>query len=112
MLPFLDLGDTPLVVTLRGPDVPGYDARGGRWTGRSVLRPLTSWMWRRADRVIVVSDSLGRLARRTRPDLRYAVIPDGVDLARFRPRQRQARPQTGCAAWRSRAWWSGRGWRT
>ena len=93
MLPFLDLGDTPVVVSLRGSDVPGYDA-----TQRSVdqahrvLRPLTKWIWRRADRVIAVSDSLGRLARRTLPSLRYSVIPSGVDLSRFRPRLRQARP--------------------
>ena len=93
MLPFLDLGDTPVVVSLRGSDVPGYDP-----TQRSVdhahrvLRPLTRWIWRRADRVISVSDSLGRLARRTLPALRYAVIPSGVDLSRFRPRLRQARP--------------------
>ena len=92
MLPFLDLGRTPVVVSLRGSDVPGYDV-----TQRSVeqahrvLRPLTRWIWRRADRVITASDSLGRLARRTLPDLRYAVIPHGVDLARFRPRLRPAR---------------------
>ena len=93
MLPFLDLGRTPVVVSLRGSDVPGYDA-----TQRSVeqahrlLRPVTRWIWRRADRVVTASDCLGRLARRTLPTLRYAVIPHGVDLARFRPRLRAARP--------------------
>ncbi|HEX6104837.1 MAG TPA: glycosyltransferase family 4 protein [Gemmatimonadales bacterium] len=93
MLPFLNLRGTPVVVSLRGSDVPGYDA-GRRSLERAhlALRPLTRWIWRRADRVIAVSDSLGRLARRTLPDLRYAVIPNGVDLARFRPRLRPARP--------------------
>jgi glycosyltransferase involved in cell wall biosynthesis len=89
MLPFLDLGGTPLVVTLRGPDVPGYEP--GRASAGRYLRPLTRWIWRRADRIIVTSDSLGRFAQRTWPALRYAVIPDGVDLVRFHPRPRQAR---------------------
>jgi glycosyltransferase involved in cell wall biosynthesis len=87
MLPLLDLRGTPVVVTLRGSDVPGFDAR--RVTVRRahrLLRPLTRWIWRRADRVIVPSESLGRLARRTYPGLALATVHGGVDLARFRPR--------------------------
>ena len=51
-----------------------------------LLHPLTRWIWRRADRVLVPSESLGRLAQRTDARLRYSVVPGGVDLARFRPR--------------------------
>jgi glycosyltransferase involved in cell wall biosynthesis len=93
MLPFLDLDGVPVVVTLCGSDVPGYDP-SQRTVERAhrVLRPLTRWIWRHADRVIAVCDSLGRLARRTMPQLRYTVIPNGVDLMRFRPRLRPARP--------------------
>ena len=89
MLPLLALGDTPLVVSLRGSDVPGYDPHH-RILERThrLLRPLTRWIWRRADRVVAVCESLGRLALRTEPDLRYSVIPNGVDLARFRPSAR------------------------
>lgn len=86
MLPFLALGDMPVVLSLRGSDVPGYDP-SVRELGRAhrVLRPLTRWIWRRASRVVAVCESLGRLAQRTDPRLRYSVIPDGVDLSRFRP---------------------------
>ena len=86
MLPFLSLGDTPVIVSLRGSDVPGYDSHQ-RTLGRAhrVLRPLTRWIWRRASRVVAVCESLGRLALRTDPGLRYSVIPNGVDLGRFRP---------------------------
>jgi glycosyltransferase involved in cell wall biosynthesis len=89
MLPFLSLGDTPVIVSLRGSDVPGYDSCH-RTLGRvhTMLRPLTRWIWRRADRVVAVCESLGRLALRTDPGLRYSVIPNGVDLARFRPSAR------------------------
>ncbi|MFL5517565.1 MAG: glycosyltransferase family 4 protein [Gemmatimonadales bacterium] len=87
MLPLLDLHGAPVVVSLHGSDVPGYDAarRDVRHAHR-VLHPLTRWIWHRADRVIVPSESLGRLARRTHADLRYSVVHGGVDLARFRPR--------------------------
>jgi glycosyltransferase involved in cell wall biosynthesis len=87
MLPLLDLRDTPVVVSLRGSDVPGFDAsRVGVQRAHRLLHPLTRWIWRRADRVIVPSESLARLARRTDPGLPLAIVHDGVDLGRFRPR--------------------------
>jgi glycogen(starch) synthase len=93
MIPFLELRGVPVVVTLCGSDVPGYDpSQRSVERAHRVLRPLTRWIWRHADRVITVCDSLGRLARRTMPQLRYTVIPNGVDLLRFRPRLRPARP--------------------
>ena len=87
MLPLLDLHGAPLVVSLRGSDVPGYDV-GHRGVERAhrLLHPLTRWIWHRADCVVVPSDSLGRLAQRTDPRLRYSVVRNGVDLTRFRPR--------------------------
>lgn len=87
MLPLLDLHGAPVVVSLRGSDVPGYDAGlVGVQRAHRLLHPLTRWIWRRADRVIVPSESLGRLARQTDRGLRYSVVHGGVDLARFRPR--------------------------
>ncbi len=89
LLPFLSLGDTPVIVSLRGSDVPGYDPCQ-RTLSRvhRLLRPLTRWIWRRASRVVAVCESLGRLALRTDPRLAYSVIPNGVDLTRFRPSSR------------------------
>jgi len=87
MLPLLDLHGAPVVVTLRGSDVPGYDERQRSLRqAHRLLHPLTRWIWRRAERVLVPSESLGRLARRTDARLRYSVVPGGVDLASFRPR--------------------------
>ena len=86
LLPFLDLRDVPVVVSLRGSDVPGYDPYNrGLARVHRLLRPLTRWIWRRADRVVAVCDSLGVLTRRTLPGLRYSVVHNGVDLERFRP---------------------------
>ncbi len=87
MLPLLDLHGAPVIVSLRGSDVPGYDAQlRGVQRAHRLLHPLTRWIWRRADRVIVPSESLGRLARQTDARLRYSVVHGGVDLSRFRPR--------------------------
>ena len=89
MLPFLALRETPVILSLRGSDVPGYDPCQPRLDrAHRMLLPLTRWIWRRADRVIAVCESLGRLALRTDPGLQYSVIPNGVDLTWFRPSRR------------------------
>jgi glycosyltransferase involved in cell wall biosynthesis len=86
LIPALPLGETPVVVSLRGSDVPGYDERNAKLVlAHRVLRPLTRWIWRRASRVVPVCDSLGVLARETSPSLEYSVIGNGVDLELFRP---------------------------
>jgi glycosyltransferase involved in cell wall biosynthesis len=86
LIPALPLGNIPIVVSLRGSDVPGYDERNAKLVlAHRVLRPLTRWIWRRATRVVPVCDSLGRLARATSPSLEYSVIGIGVDLDLFRP---------------------------
>jgi glycosyltransferase involved in cell wall biosynthesis len=83
LLPVAGLRGVPAVVSLRGSDVPGYDPRLRR--AHALLLPLTRRIWREADRLVVVCESLGQLARRTQPDLRYVVIENGVDVNVFRP---------------------------
>jgi glycosyltransferase involved in cell wall biosynthesis len=86
LIPALPLGKTPVVVSLRGSDVPGYDERNAKLVlAHRVLRPFTRWIWKRASRVVPVCESLGALARETSPTLAYSVIGNGVDLDLFRP---------------------------
>jgi glycosyltransferase involved in cell wall biosynthesis len=93
LLPFLRLRGTPVVVSLRGSDVPGYDPHNSSLQrAHWLLAPLTRWIWRRADRVVAVCESLGQLALHTWPDLRYAVVPNGVDLTLFHPAAPATRP--------------------
>ena len=93
LLPLLNLRGTPVVVSLRGSDVPGYDPHNRTLqVAHSLLAPLTRWIWRRADKVVAVCESLGRLALQTCPDLRYNVVPNGVDLSLFHPRTEPRRP--------------------
>ena len=91
MLPLLRLRGVPVVVSLRGSDVPGYDRHNlSMQIAHRLLIPLTRWIWRRADRVVAVCDSLGRLALETSRDLRYAVVPNGIDLHLFHPPEPRA----------------------
>ena len=115
MLPLLDLRETPVVVSLHGSDVPGYDAALlGVQRAHRLLHPLTSWIWRRADRVIVPSESLGpagsggrRQACATRW-YRAGSISDGSGRG-----WRCAGSRTAwCAVWPSPGWSSGTAWTT
>jgi glycosyltransferase involved in cell wall biosynthesis len=86
LLPFLNLRGLPVVVSLRGSDVPGYDPHNVTMQRfHRLLAPLTRWIWRRADRVVAVCESLGRLTGHTCSGLDYSVIPNGVDLDLFHP---------------------------
>ncbi|MBA3553244.1 MAG: glycosyltransferase family 4 protein [Gemmatimonadales bacterium] len=94
LLPLLDLRGLPVVVSLRGSDVPGYHAHPSLLARAShMLGPFTRWTWRRADRVVAVSESVGHQALRTLPGLRYSVVPNGVELTCFRPPHRRTRPR-------------------
>lgn len=86
ILPFAGLRNTPVVVSLRGSDVPGYDpAKRSLRLAHSLLLPVTRWIWQRADRVVAVCKALGRLAERSDPGLSFTVIRNGVDLHLFHP---------------------------
>jgi glycosyltransferase involved in cell wall biosynthesis len=94
LLPFINLRGIPVIVSLRGSDVPGYDPCNlPLQCFHRVLAPLTRWIWRRADRVVAVCESLGRLTAETEPGLVYSVVPNGVDLKLFHPPERNHRPE-------------------
>jgi glycogen(starch) synthase len=81
LLPLLNLGDVPVIVTLhRSGD---FGPRGP--LARRLLGAFDRWMWRRADRLVAASESLADLALSGSAKLRYSVVPSGVDLARFHP---------------------------
>jgi len=72
----------PMVVTLRGTDPIGIAGPRGGYTVRgTVLRWACRLVAQRADKIIAVSTNLTRYV--SRRDIE--IIPDGVDLALFRP---------------------------
>lgn len=75
----------PYLVSLQGPDVPGFEARYHRLY--PILTPLLRRIWLRAGAVTAISQEQCELAHQTLPDLPLAVIPNGVDTQTFMPSQ-------------------------
>lgn len=82
----------PYIVSLRGSDVPGYDPFNTRVERlHRVLKPLTRRIWRRASKVVALSDALAETAGRTVPDIDIEVIPNGIDPEQFAPPETRKR---------------------
>jgi glycosyltransferase involved in cell wall biosynthesis len=93
LVPLLNLGDVPVIVSLHRADDAGPRGRNGRLS-HWLLTPFHRWIWRRADRLVAASESLGQFALRSSASLRYSVVHDGVDLARFHPARTFRRPRS------------------
>lgn len=73
----------PYILSLQGPDVPGFEARYHYLY--PVLTPLITRIWRQAGAVTAISAEQVALAHRTMPDLPLVTIPNGVDTKSFVP---------------------------
>lgn len=73
----------PYLVSLQGPDVPGFEARYNYLY--PLLKPLLCRIWRRAGAVTAISQEQCELAYQTLPELSLTVIPNGVDTSEFTP---------------------------
>jgi glycosyltransferase involved in cell wall biosynthesis len=81
-------GRLPYVISLRGSDVPGENARlklEYKVLGSLVFKPI----WERAAALVACSEGLKARALRFLPSAEIGVIPNGVDLERFHPVQTQ-----------------------
>lgn len=83
------LRGVPYIVSLRGGDVPGFDAKNIAKL-HEITNPLTALLWRNARAVVGNSTGLCQLARNFMPGLDVPEIPNGVDTARFSPARRDA----------------------
>ncbi len=79
----------PYVLSLQGPDVPGFEARYNYLY--PVLTPLIKKIWRRASAVTAISAEQVLLAHRTMPDLPLVTIPNGVETELFAPASDEAK---------------------
>jgi len=80
-------GRLPYVISLRGSDVPGGNARlqlEYKLLGPLVFKPI----WEHASALAACSEGLRQRALRFLPSARIDVIPNGVDLERFTPAER------------------------
>ncbi len=71
---------TPYFISLRGSDVPGYDKYNKSLQKvHCLLAPLTRKIWRHAEQMIAVTNSLKEIARLTAPLQKFHVVPNGVE---------------------------------
>ncbi len=86
----------PSVISLRGSDVPGYDAsnNGLQWVHRAML-PVTKRIWKKASALVALSDSLRDLAQPILPEKTIGVIPNGIDVDHFHPNGYHATEHAG-----------------
>jgi glycosyltransferase involved in cell wall biosynthesis len=73
----------PYIISLRGSDVPGGHAR--LQLEYKLLGPLLKRIWTDASALVACSDGLKNRALRFSPSANIDIIPNGVDLERFRP---------------------------
>lgn len=74
----------PYIISLRGSDVPGENARfklDYKILGPLVFKPI----WRKASALVACSEGLKARAMKFLPSAQIKVIPNGVDLQRFHP---------------------------
>ena len=74
----------PYVLSLRGSDVPRPELAAHQRL-HALTRPLLRRMYRDAAGLVAVSDSLRCAALAVLPGARIEVIPNGVDMERFKP---------------------------
>lgn len=77
-------GRLPYVISLRGSDVPGGNARlqwDYKLLGPLVFKPI----WQQASALVACSEGLRQRALRFLPSAQIDVVPNGVDLDRFAP---------------------------
>jgi glycosyltransferase involved in cell wall biosynthesis len=76
-------GKVPYVISLRGSDVPGQQAR--LKLDYKILSPIFKRIWKNAAALVACSEGLKNRALAFLPGAAIEVIPNGVDLERFRP---------------------------
>jgi glycosyltransferase involved in cell wall biosynthesis len=73
----------PYIVSLRGSDVPGVNVRFS--LDYKLLAPVFRRIWRNASALYACSEGLRQRAQKFMPEAEIHVIPNGVELDRFRP---------------------------
>jgi glycosyltransferase involved in cell wall biosynthesis len=83
LLCYLKRKKLPYIISLRGSDVPGKNARLN--LDYKILGGLFKNIWQYAEKVVACSEGLKQRAVKFYPDINIDVIPNGVDLIRFQP---------------------------
>jgi phosphatidylinositol alpha-1,6-mannosyltransferase len=79
----------PYLVSLQGPDVPGFEARYNALY--PVLKPMLRRIWGHAAVVTAISQEHRHLAHQTMPVLDIAIVYNGVDIGPWPPTDKRRR---------------------
>lgn len=74
---------TPYIIRMGGSDVPGFNKYRFKKT-MPLIKPALIRIWKYADALVAVSEGLKKLAEKTCKDVNIEVIPNGVDLEKFK----------------------------
>lgn len=84
---------TPYIVSLRGSDVPYYDIYNSKvHLFNLALKPVNKYIWKKAKRVIALSESLKTTALKSATNQPIGVIPNGVETELFKPNSNGRQP--------------------
>lgn len=78
------LAGLPYIITAHGSDVPGYNPNRFKF-GHKLFSPAWGRITRSAEQIICPSESLKSLVIKHGPNDKIAVIPNGIDINKFRP---------------------------
>lgn len=73
----------PYIISLRGSDVPGDNAR--LQLDYKILGPIFKGIWNNASGLVACSDGLKQRAMKFMPNVKVDVIPNGVELDNYYP---------------------------
>jgi glycosyltransferase involved in cell wall biosynthesis len=82
-------GNVPYLVSLQGPDVPGFEARYNYLY--PLLKPVIRRIWNGAAKVTAISRQHQQLAHDTMPELEIPIVYNGVDTTQFSPTKNPSR---------------------
>jgi glycosyltransferase involved in cell wall biosynthesis len=80
---YRNAGKLPYIISLRGSDVPGQNAR--LQLDYKILAPTFRAIWKKASALVACSEGLKKRALLFMPSVLIDVIPNGVELGRFFP---------------------------
>ena len=84
---------TPYIVSLRGSDVPYYDIYNSKVHFLNLaLKPVNKYIWKKAKRVIALSEGLKTTALKSATNQPIGVIPNGVETELFKPNSNGRQP--------------------
>ena len=75
---------TPYIIRMGGSDVPRFNPYRFKTSFKALKPPLLK-IWQNAATLVAVSDGLRRLALKADPKANIIVIPNGVDIEKFKP---------------------------